>query len=276
MSQRPCVRHTATLAALCLALLGVACDDEMGSPSTLEDAQIMAVQFTPRVLEPGGTHTAMVLGHALSETPLSLEACILPWIPEESGIRCSAEDVSELPEFLRGPIALGSGTAEAPQEVSFGIPNIPAPTCSTDAECFGLASCVDGTCPIRLWVKVVDESPEGALDAIAQIATGESVDNPEVTALEAEDRQGGLPETLGVGKTLVVQPTVTDPYGEGGRVLTYFTSKGTFDPWRTNEDGPSTYTAPEEAGEVTLTVIVRDPGGGVGWAQHTLTITEAP
>ncbi len=51
-------------------------------------------------------------------------------------------------------------------------------------------------------------------------------------------------------------------------------------PWRTRaEDGvaaPSTLTAPAEAGEITLTVIIRDPGGGVGWVHHTLTVTEAP
>ena len=248
----------------------------MASPSTLEDPQILAVQFTPRILTPGGTHTAVILGHALSDTPLSLEACVLPWMAEEAGLRCSAEEVSDLPEFLQGPIPLGAGSAERPHEVSFTLPEISAPTCSTDAECYGLATCVDGTCPLTLWVKVDDASPEGALSAIAQISTGDTIENPEFTALGVAERDGALPETLGVGKELTIQPSITDPYGQGGRVITYFASAGSFDPWRTNEEGPSTFTAPAEAAEVTLTLIVRDPGGGVGWVQHTLNVTEAP
>ena len=116
----------------------------------------------------------------------------------------------------------------------------------------------------------------GALKAIAQLATGELVDNPEVSALSVAGEESALPDTLAAGATLTIEPTVSDPYGEGGRVVTYFASAGSFDPWRTNEAGPSTYTAPAEAEEVTLTVIVRDPGGGVGWTQHTLSVTEAP
>ncbi|MDP6943571.1 MAG: hypothetical protein QF464_05430, partial [Myxococcota bacterium] len=85
-----------------------------------------------------------------------------------------------------------------------------------------------------------------------------------------------LPDTLEVGSELIVTPTLTDPLGQGGQVVSYFTSGGRFDPWRTREGAPSTLSAPEEPGEITLTIIVRDPGGGVGWRQHNLTVTEAP
>ena len=265
------------LSALCaLAVFATACDEQMDSPSTLERPQILAVQFTPRILEPGSTQRAVVLGHDLSTTPVTLEGCLLPWTPEEQGIRCAAEDVTELPEFLRTALDLGTAAEETPHEVAFSIPAIPLPTCTTDAECYGLGACVDGTCPLRMWIRVDDEPDGGALTAIAQIATGESVDNPEVTALTTEDVDTALPDSLESGKELVVVPTLTDPYGEGGRVVTYFASGGRFDPWRTNEGNPSTFTAPAEAGDVTLTVIVRDHGGGVGWRQHTMSITEAP
>lgn len=201
---------------------------------------------------------------------------MLPWIPEESGVRCAAEDVTELPEYLRGALPLGSGTEESPHEVTFSLPAIPLPTCTTDADCYGLGACADGTCPLRLWIRVDDEPDGGALNAVAQIATGDLIDNPAVTALSTEALEAPLPTTLEIGQEVIVVPTLTDPYGEGGQVLSYFTTGGSFNPWHTNEGTPSTFTAPIEAGEVTLTVIVRDPGGGVGWAQHTLTVTEAP
>ena len=276
MPPRPRARHTALATALCLALLSTACDEEMGSPSTLEGPQILAVQFTPRVLQPGSPQKMVVLGHALSATPISAEACVLPWTPEEAGVRCSAEDVPDLPELVRGALPLGTAPEETPHELSFSLPPLSAPACTTDAECYGLGTCVDGACPIRLWIKLDDEDDGGALKAIAQLATGELLDNPEVSALSVAGDESALPDTLAAGATLTIQPTVSDPYGEGGRVVTYFASAGSFDPWRTNEAGPSTYTAPAEAEEVTLTVIVRDPGGGVGWAQHTLSVTEAP
>jgi len=263
-------------ALMALAMVGTACDEAMDSPSTLERPQILAVQFTPRVLQPGSTQRAVVLGHDLSTTPVTLEACVLPWTPEESGIRCSAEDVPDLPPFLQAALPLGSATEDTPHEVTFALPEIPLPECTTDADCYGLGSCVDGTCPLRMWMRIDDEPDGGALNTIAQIATGDVMDNPAITALSSEDAETALPSTLVASAELVVVPTLTDPYGEGGRVVTYFASDGRFDPWRTNEGNPSTFTAPDDPGEVTLTVIVRDPGGGVGWLQHTMTITEAP
>ena len=258
------------------ALFAAACDEPMGSPSTLEDAQILAVQFTPRVLQPGESQEVRVLGHALSDTPISLEACILPWSPEEAGIRCAAEDVPDLPEYLQSALPLGSAPADTPHQASFALPDIPLPSCETDADCYGFGTCVDGSCPIRLWIKVDDEPDGGALNSIAQISTGDVVDNPEVIALHSDGEESPIPESVQVGEEVEVTPKLSDPLGEGGRVVTYFTSAGSFKPWRTNEGGPSTWTAPDEAGEVTWSVIVRDPGGGVGWLQHTITVTEAP
>jgi hypothetical protein len=276
MSSDSLSRMTLLGALLALAIAATACDAPMSSPSTLERPQILAVQFTPRVLQLGSSQGVLVLGHDLSTTPITLEGCMLPWIPEESGIRCAAEDVPSLPEHLRGALPLGSGTEESPQEVTFLLPAIPLPTCTTDADCYGLGGCADGTCPLRLWIRVDDEPDGGALNAVAQIATGDLIDNPAVTALSTEVLEAPLPTTLEIGQEVIVVPTLTDPYGEGGQVLSYFTTGGSFNPWHTNEGTPSTFTAPIEAGEVTLTVIVRDPGGGVGWAQHTLTVTEAP
>jgi hypothetical protein len=276
MSSNPLSHMTRLGALLAIALAATACDEPMSSPSTLELPKILAVQFTPRVLQPGSSQSVIVLGHDLSATPITLEGCLLPWIPEESGIRCAAEDVTDLPEFLRAALPLGTGTESSPHEVTFTLPPIPLPTCTVDADCYGLGSCVDGTCPLRIWIRVDDEPDGGALNAVAQLTTGELMDNPAVTALSAETTQIPLPATLQVGQELVVTPTLTDPYGEGGQVVSYFATGGSFSPWRTNEGAPSTWTAPDEADDVTLTIIVRDPGGGVGWTQHTLTVTEAP
>ena len=71
-------------AAVALTLVIGGCDDDMSSPSTLERPQILAVQLSPRALTPGVDHELRALGHALDDTALSWEACVLPWIPEES------------------------------------------------------------------------------------------------------------------------------------------------------------------------------------------------
>ncbi len=274
---RPPRPNLACASALILfALTGIACDEPMGSPSTLEGAQILAIKFTPRVLQPGETQKVEVLGHAMSGAPITMEGCILPWTPEESGVRCAAEDVPDLPEYLQSAIPLGSSSEDTPYEASFALPEIPLPSCEVDADCYGFGTCVDGSCPIRLWIRFDDEPEGGALNTIAQISTGELIDNPEVTALALGSDKEPLPESVQVGEELEVVPELTDPNGEGGRVVTYFTSAGSFSPWRTNEGGPSTWTAPEEPGEVTWSVVVRDPGGGVGWMTHTFTVTEAP
>ena len=97
------------LFSLCLALLASACDEDMTSPSTLEDPQVLAIQLDPSKLTPGTTHEAVAIGHALDKSSLSWQACALPWIPEEAGVRCGAEDVPGLPAPFNAALPLGDG-----------------------------------------------------------------------------------------------------------------------------------------------------------------------
>lgn len=259
-----------------------ACDDDKESPSTLEYPQILAVQVTPRVLTPGASHEARVLGHDLDDAALQWQACLIPWMPATSDAPCT--DVAEVSEDLTAMLQAldlleDLEDLQAPRTgnpVTFDAPDFPAQSCEDDADCGQYVPCVDGACQLGLSLRVEDSREEGALRTMLRLVTGEDTAHPEVTGLYTEMASSALPSTVEAGSELVVTPELTDPYGEGGLVVSYFTSGGAFDPWRTRDGAPSTWTAPDEAGEVTLTVIVRDPGGGVGWAQHPVTVTLAP
>ncbi len=282
------MRHPNTLrvglrhALLGLALLLGACDDETESPSTLARPQILAVQVTPRVLTPGANHEARVLGHDLDDAALQWQACLIPWLPATSDAPCA--DITDLPEDLTAMLAAldlledleSLQTPRTGNPVTFDAPDFQVPSCTTDKDCGEYIPCVAGTCQLGVSIRVEDTREDGALRAILQLTTGDDADHPEVTALHTDVPDTPLPTTVEAGDKLVVTPEITDPFGEGGQVVSYFTTDGAFDPWRTREGAPSKWTAPDEAGEVTLTVIVRDPGGGVGWAQHTVTVTVAP
>ena len=275
-------RHHRVLAlalTLIWALCAGACDDDMESPSTLDGAQILALQMSPRYLTPGAPHTLTALGHDLDDAALEWSLCLLPWIPTEAGVICAAETVAGIPDPFNTAISLGTGNPLSDEDIieRSGLP-ISTDACTSDDECV-YGSCVDGACFYTLWLRAIDTRPEGALMATLQVTTGEATPHPSITALETEGAP--LPESLAVNEELLITATADDPNGQGGQVISFFTSGGAFDPWRARvrEDGktaPTTFTAPEEAGEVTFTVIVRDPGGGVSWTDHTLTVTAAP
>ncbi len=269
------------------------CDDDMESPSTLVDPQILAVQLTPRNLQPGETHTAVVLGHGIEDAALTWQSCILPWLPEEAGLRCAAEDIT--PEAIAQITGLTDDTQLAdmvdmvnqaiplnPDDTTLGhtlsFPTFAPPTnpCETTADCSGFGDCINQTCTLGLWLRVDDPRDNGALTTLAHLTPGEVLDNPSVTDLYKDQAGTALPSELQAGAEVVILPALVDPMGEGGTVVSYYTTGGRFDPWRNRQEAPVTLTAPDEPGEITLTAIVRDPGGGVGWLQRTLTITEAP
>jgi hypothetical protein len=260
---------------LALALCAGACGDDMESPSTLVDPQLLAIQMTPRNLSPGEPHQLVALGHDLDAAALDWSVCVLPWLPEEAGVRCAAEDIAELPAPYNAAIELGSGN---PLTGIDTLPILETPCEGNDDCLFG--TCADGSCAANLWLRVTDTRDKGALTTTLQVTSGAAAAHPTISRLETDAAGEALPDTLAASAELVVTPTFDDPNGAGGQVVSYFTTGGAFDPWRTRaEDGeaaPSTLTAPEEAGEITLTIIVRDPGGGVGWLNHTLTVTEAP
>ena len=266
--------------ALVGALCAGACDDDMESPSTLSDPQILAVQLTPRTLSPGEPQTLTALGHDLEDAALEWSACLLPWVPAEDGVYCAAEGIDEIPAPWNAAFTLGTGNPLTDLDLIeiTSMPIVQSP-CDADEDCL-FGTCVESACVYALWLRVTDSREDGALTTTLQITTGDAVPHPTITALETDIADEALPGTIAAGAELVVTPRFDDPYGEGGQVVSYFTTGGAFAPWRTRaEDGvaaPSTLTAPAEAGEITLTVIIRDPGGGVGWVHHTLTVTEAP
>jgi hypothetical protein len=253
---------------LCLGLGFGGCDEDEQSPSTLEERQILAIQVTPRSLSPGQSHTLSVLGHELDDDTLTWQTCLLPWIPELEGIQCAAEEFG-------GLIALGSGN---PLMVDVPDMFVEPSGCVSNTDCDEQGVCDEGVCRLTMtwWVKVTDERENGALDTVRSISTGPAVDNPSIDALEGETPGQPLADTVVAGAELAVTPLFSDPLGEGDLLVSYFTTGGVFDPWRTFDGASSTLTAPDDVGELTLTVIIRDSGGGVGWFQTNIMVVEAP
>ena len=275
------------LLSLCLCLsiasLSAACDEDMPSPSTLAVPQIMAIKVTPRAVVFGQPHTIEVLSHDVEQSTLEWSACLGPWLAQEEGLVCSTE-------LLEGPdvegfsaIPLGTGT---PLEFSFQEPVIACSVETEESDCFGVTTCVEGTCDLSnlaLWLLASDpnrvdgEFDSGTVPTIKRIATGEPIEHPTLTlwSVSSSGSLSALPSRLPIDQTLTIRPVFTDPAGSGELLTTFYATAGEFDNWRTYRGAESTYNPSIDSvpgDTVTLSVVIRDDTGGVNWEQHVMII----
>ncbi|PKN58962.1 MAG: hypothetical protein CVU56_03195 [Deltaproteobacteria bacterium HGW-Deltaproteobacteria-14] len=124
-----------------------------------------------------------------------------------------------------------------------------------------------------LWVRATATAPDGVLPIVRALASDARADNPEVLALDSGD--GPLPVAVAPGAEQTVRARLSAAVDDGERVVSYYTSAGSFTPFRLYDEGVTTLTAPDAPAEATIIAVVRDDAGGAGWLTATLRV-EAP
>jgi len=195
----------------------------------------------PRFLAVRATPGALTPGESLTVEALGWQIDGVSW----TGC-ATAFAPTDPPSCPAGPIALGEGnplTFVAPADVD------------------------------PLWVRADATSPTGVLPIIRAFASDAPADNPEVTAIEAAD--GPLPASIAPATEQSVRARLTLVDAETEPIVSYYTSTGSFEPFRLYGEGETTLTAGAAATEATIIAVVRDDAGGTGWLSTTLRV-EAP
>ena len=223
------------LIALVAGLAG--CDDMATEPSMLDAPRFLAVRATPPALAPAADVTLEALTWEIDT--VRWDACPTPWAPT-SPLSCAA-----------GAVPLGVGNP-----ITFTPPD-------------GLA---------QLWIKAEADGAPDVLPMIATLATDGPAANP--TILGVAPAEGALPAAVAPGATLPLRallgPATPVPDGaDPRRVVSFYTSAGAFDPYRTFDDGETALLAPDAPTTAELRVVVRDAAGGTGWYATTIAV-EAP
>ncbi|TNF25456.1 MAG: hypothetical protein EP329_23065 [Deltaproteobacteria bacterium] len=157
----------------------------------------------------------------------------------------------------------GCATAFAPTD---------PPSCPTGALPIGEGNPLTLTAPEGvdpLWVRAEATAAADVLPIVRAVRSGAPTDNPVISAIEGAD--GPLPASLAPGATLALRARldVTEP---DAHIVSYYTSAGSFEPFRLYGEGVTTLTAPAAPGEATVIAVVRDPDGGTDWLSTTLTV----
>lgn len=147
------------------------------------------------------------------------------------------------------------------------------PSCPTGELALGTGNPLTVAAPADLdplWVRATAAAPEGVLPIVRALGSDARADNPEVLALD--DGDGPLPAAVATGAEQTVRARLSAPVGDDERVVSYYTSAGSFTPFRLYGEGPTTLTAPDAAAEATIIAVVRDAVGGTGWLTTTLRV----
>jgi hypothetical protein len=207
-------------------------------PSLLSGPRVLAIRAEPRVLPSADAPDAPVTLEALVHegTTFEWQLCAAPWQGTDSGASLAC---------ATGAVAMGSGNP-----ITFTPPD--------DLDSF----------------YVLLEAGE-ALPAVLRLtrSSDAALPNPEVTAIRKQDGSA-LPKTVVAQEALSLEVTATNP-ADTELVATFFTTGGGFDPWRSVLPSGSTLTAPAEPGPFTITAVIRDTAGGVGWRTETLEVSGA-
>lgn len=121
-----------------------------------------------------------------------------------------------------------------------------------------------------LHVRLDARGPKGVAEpAILRLQAGAKGVNPTV---ELETASGvALPDGVAKGGTVRLRPRVAGGALADG-VNTFFATTGEFSPWHTLGSDASTWTVPGLPGPATVTVVVRDGAGGVGWRSAAIEV----
>lgn len=234
---RPYADFAPTALAALAVLISAGCDDMLTEASVLDAPRVLAVRATPAALAPGEPLELEALTWRV--TDLTWAACAAPWTPTSP------------PSCPTGAIPLGDA-------------NPLAVTAPEDLD--------------RLWV-LVTGAPEDAggdeltvLPAIRELSVASAAENPTLLGLETEAGEP-LPDAIPAASDLTLRARLAGDPTDPPRVVTFYTSAGTFSPFRTFETASTTLTSAEAADpDAVIVAVLRDPTGGIDWLTLPLAV----
>ena len=153
-------------------------------------------------------------------------------------------------------------------------PFLPAlePTCPVPAQTLSDGNPLVINRPLegaRLWLRLDAQSDEAsALPTVLRVRAEPGV--AEEFALIAPDG-ADLPASITSGGDV---PVVVYPPPAVDDTVTWFTSAGLFETWRTRGAVASVLTTPPAGGELTVWAVIRSASGAVSWASRSFEVTE--
>jgi hypothetical protein len=209
------------------------------SPSQITEPRVLALRVTTTTIAASSTAAAYLveaLTHEVEE--LKYSVCVSPWVPTETGVECTSLDFPLPP----GPTALSTFIDIA----AYPIPDEYLQTIK------------------ELYVRADDEN-ETITPTIFKLDLQSAPENPAIKAIKIanESPEDWIPS--------IGDHEVTLEYEEGfdssGIISSFYTTTGSFGPWRSFDGDPSTLTLDAVDGPINLYVISRVQGKGSSWIQ---------
>ena len=203
-------------------------------PSLVDDSRILAVRSQ---IDDEDNQRVDIETLAVGLETVTMTVCAAPWLPTEEGIEC----LTPMWDLLTDE------TLTATLDMSEVIlpPELLAFTQS-------------------VYVKVATENTD-VVPAILEICLTTPPDNPNLTGVLLN---GVAPSewTASETESIEVETMWENPGDETDTSISFYTSSGSFSPWRINDGGSSTWTPnSEDSDPQTIFVIARKLGLGATW-----------
>ena len=221
-------------AVFCLA--NAACMEGAG-PSLLTSPKILAMRVQTSSTSTSSTSSAYLIdavGHDIGE--ITYKICVSPWIPDEQGVNCSS--------------------------LEFPLPPGPVPDSTfIDLDAYSIPD--DYRARLETLYIRADDTSGNVVPAIFELELNGQIDNPELESISInnEPAENWSPS---VGEH-TVSLNFRDGYDPTGTITSFFTTEGSFSPWRSFDGLSSKLTIETQPAELKIFVITRRPGEGVSW-----------
>ena len=218
------------------ALANLACMEGAG-PSLLTGPKILAMRVQTATTSTSSTSTAYIIDavtHDVGE--LSYKVCVSPWIPDENGVNCSS--------------------------IEFPLPSGPlADSTLIDLDAYPIPD--DYRARLETLYVRADDANESVVPAIFELELEGQIDNPELESISinGEPAENWTPS---IGEH-TVSLNFRDGYDPKETITSFFTTDGSFSPWRSFDGLPSTLTIETETTNLKIYVITRKAGAGASW-----------
>jgi len=230
---RTLVKHF-VVAAFCFA--NAACMEGAG-PSLLTGPKILAMRVQTSSTSTSTAASAYLIdavSHDIAE--INYKICVSPWLPDEQGVSCSS---------LEFPLPAGP------------IPN----STLIDLDAYSIPD--DYRARLETLYIRADDVSGNVVPAIFELELDGQIDNPELESISINN------EPVEDWSPSVGEHTVSlnfrDGYDPTGTITSFFTTEGSFSPWRSFDGLSSTLTIETVTNELKIYVITRRPGEGVSW-----------
>jgi len=209
------------------------------SPSQLTEPRVLAIRVTTTTTAGSSTASAYLIDALTHEVDdLKYSVCVTPWLPTETGVDCSSLAYPLPPGPTGNSTLLDLGAFRIPDEYRDQIK--------------------------ELYVRADDEN-ETITPAIFRLDLQTAPQNPALKAIKIgqESPENWVPS--------IGDHEISLEYKEGfdtsGIITSFFTTTGSFGPWRSFDGAPSNLTLDAVDGPINLYVISRVLGKGSSWIQ---------